>query len=72
MAKMTFKKALENSKKEQPDWGTYIHICRVLQESGCKRPEITTIFNKYMPKEEFNKSERVELIDYLVMISKPE
>lgn len=72
MAKMTFIKALEMSKDKQPGWGTYIHFCKVLQESGCKRAEILKLFNKYMPEDEYDKSEKTELIDYLVKISQPE
>lgn len=72
MAKLTFKQALERSQKDNPSWGMYIHICNVLQESGCKRAEILKLFNKYMPKDEYDKPEKGELIDYLVLISKPE
>lgn len=72
MARMTFKKALEISIDKQPGWGMYIHLCSILQESDCSRREILAIFNKYMPKEEYVSAEKTELIDYLVLISKPE
>lgn len=68
---MTFKAALEREQERNPNVGMYIHLCHILQESGCKRPEILKIFNKYMPKDEYLKSERKELIDYLVKISTP-
>ena len=68
---MTFKAALEREKEKNPDVGMYIHLCYILQESGCKRPEILKIFNKYMPKDEFFPEERKELIDYLVKIASP-
>ena len=55
---MTFKKALEREQEKNPNVGMYIHLCHILQESGCKRAEILKIFNKYMPKEEFEKNER--------------
>lgn len=70
MAKKTFQSALEDSKKLQPGWGTYIHFCKVLGESGHSRTEITKLFNKYMPEGEYLKEEKVQLIDYLVQISK--
>lgn len=71
MAKLTFKKAFEMSKDKNPGWGTYIHICNILQESGCKRTEILKIFNQYMPKDEYDKPEKGEYIDNLVKISNP-
>ncbi len=64
-----FKEALQESLKDEPGWGTYIHFCRVLSESGVKRTEITRLFNKFMPKEEYDKEEKRELIDYLVKIA---
>ena len=69
---MTFKQALDRELDKNPCTGMYIHLCHILQESSCKRAEILKIFNKYMPKDEFDKSERGEMIDYLVKISKPD
>lgn len=68
---MTFKQALTKSIDEHPEWGMYIHLCKVLQESGAKKPEIMRHFTKYMPKDEFDRSERGELVDYLVKIADP-
>lgn len=65
-----FVELLNKSIAEQPDMGTYIHLCRVLQESGCSRREIISLFNSYMPEEEYDKPEKGELIDYLVSIAK--
>ncbi len=67
---MTFKQALDKSLEKNPGWGMYIHLCSVLQESGASRNEIIKYFNKYMPKDEFEKSETKELVDYLVKIAK--
>jgi hypothetical protein len=68
---ITFKQALEKEKLLHPEYNSYIHICRVLQESGASRTEITKLFNKYMPEDEYDKPEKGELIDYLVLIAKP-
>lgn len=68
---MTFKQALDKSIEKNPSWGMYIHLCNVLQESGASRTECRNYFTKYMPKDEFLKSEVNEMIDYLFTISKP-
>lgn len=67
---MTFKQALDKSIEKNPCWGMYIHLCDILQESGASRNEILKHFNKYMPEDEYDKEEKKELIDYLVLISK--
>ncbi len=69
MAK-TFKQALDEELMRHPELGNYINICRVLQESGASRNECIKLFNKYMPDSEYDDSEKKELIDYLVNISK--
>lgn len=66
----TFKNFLEESKQTNPEYGTYIHFCKVLQESGMSREEIEPLFDEHMPKEEYDKKEKGELIDYLVNIAK--
>ncbi len=64
-----FKEALQESIKDKPEWGTYIHFCIILSESGVKKTEITKLFNKFMPKDEYDRSEKGELIDYLIKIA---
>lgn len=68
--KMTFKQAFDKSVEKNPGWGTYIHLCDILQESGSSRNEILKIWNKYMPEDEFFPNEKTEMVDYLVLISK--
>lgn len=70
MVKNTFKQFMDKSIAEKPEWGIYIHLCRVLQASTASRQEITEIFNKYMAKDKFLKSEKKELINYLLILSK--
>ena len=65
-----FEKFLLKSKEENPSWVTYIHLCRILQESGISKAEILKIFNEFMPKDEYDEKEKVELLDYLLKISK--
>lgn len=67
---MTFKQALDKSIEKNPCWGMYIHLCDILQEYGASRNEILKHFNKYMPEDEYDKEEKKELIDYLILISK--
>jgi hypothetical protein len=69
MTKKKFKDFLDESIVDKPEWGTYIHFCRVLGESQSSRSEITKLFNKYMPEDEYDKPEKVELIDYLYKIA---
>lgn len=61
---------VELSRETQPLWGTYIHICRSVRGSGASRQEILNLFNKLMGEDEYDKSEKKELIDYLVIQSK--
>lgn len=68
---MTFKQALDRELEKNPNVGMYIHLCHILQESDSTRAECLKIFNKYMPKEDFLKGERGEMVDYLFKISKP-
>lgn len=70
MSAKTFKLALKEEKELHPEWGTYISMCRVLQESGCSRQEVTKLFNDFLPKQEYDIEEKEELIDYLVKIAK--
>lgn len=70
MSVKTFKMALGEEMNRHPEWGIYIAMCNVLTESGCSETEIAKIFDTCMPKEEYMKSERKELLSYLVKIAK--
>lgn len=70
MSAKTFKLALKEEQELHPEWGTYIAMCRVLQESGCNRQEVTKLFNLSMTKDDYDIEEKDELIDYLVKIAK--
>lgn len=48
-----------------PELGTYIHLCRAVRGTGTKRAQLFKLFNQLMPEEEYDKSEKVELVDYL-------
>lgn len=66
---MTFEEAFEKSKKEKPGLGTYLHLCNVLGESGASMNEVTKHFDDTMGRDEYLKSERRELLDYLFKIA---
>lgn len=70
MSVKTFKMALSEEMDRHPEWGTYIAMCNVLTESGCSKTEIEKIFDTCMPKDEYMKSERKELVSYLIKIAK--
>lgn len=66
----TFEEMMDDSIKKEPLWGTYLHLCSCIQESGMEREEIESWFKKYMVvKEDYDRSEKNELIDYLLKIS---
>lgn len=52
-----------------PEWGTYIHICRAVRGTNTSRQQILNLFNKMMPQDEYDKPDKKELIDYLVLQS---
>lgn len=53
--------------KEHPELGAYINLCYTIHHSGASRQELTKAFNELIPKDEYDKSEKKELIDYLVL-----
>lgn len=63
-------KLIEISKELHPSWGMYVNICNVVKQSKLERSSLLKIFNKVMPKEEFEMDERGELIDYLEVIAR--
>lgn len=52
--------------KEHPEYGAYINMCYTIHHSGADRKEITKAFNELIPKDEYDKEDKKELIDYLV------
>lgn len=69
MAAKTFEQALNESKEDNPSWGTYIHLCTVFCESGASRNEVKKAFKYYMPEDEYDKHETDEMVDYLFKIA---
>ena len=65
----TFKVFLQESIEKEPHLGTYIHFCKVLSGSGASMTEITRLFNKYMPEDEYDKPEKKELLDFLYRVA---
>ena len=52
-----------------PELGTFIHICRSVRESGLTRRQILKLFNEFMADCEYDKEDKGELVDYLVLQS---
>lgn len=66
----TFKQAFDESIILNPNWGKYIHLCRVLSESGASLSEINIIFNEYMIKGyDYDTHEKVRLLQYLCKVA---
>lgn len=53
-----------------PKNGTYIHICRAIRGSELSRRQIYKLFNEFMGEEEYDRDDKVALIDYLEKQSK--
>lgn len=66
---MTFKEAFEKNKLLEPDTPTYILMCKTLQESGAEYDEIKEHFESVMTPEDYDLSEKEELLNYLVVVS---
>lgn len=60
-----YSQKLQRSITEQPEAAMYILLCGVFKSSGANKTEITRLFREYMPKDDFDKEEQKELIDYL-------
>lgn len=52
-----------------PENGTYIHLCYAIRNSNTSRRNILKLFNEFMGEEEYDSSDKSELIDYLVLQS---
>ena len=57
------------SASTNPELGTYIHICRSIRDSNLPRRNILKLFNEFMADYEYEKDEKGELVDYLVLQS---
>ena len=53
-----------------PELGAYINLCYTIHYSGASRRDILKAFNELIPKEEYDKEEKKELVDYLVLKAK--
>ncbi len=62
----TLKDWFKERNDAHPELGAYINMCYTLHHSGAGRREITKAFNECIPKEEYDKEEKRELIDYLL------
>lgn len=61
------KNLVKLSQEAHPEWGTYLHICRAVRGTGTSRQQILSLFNKMMPEDEYDKPDKKELIEYLVL-----
>lgn len=68
----TLKDFFIERENEYPELGSYINLCYTIHYSGANRQEITKAFNELIPKDEYDKGEKKELIDYLVLKAKDE
>ena len=62
-------RSIERSYKKitnkNPNLGTYLCLAQVVKNSKYSRKSLVKAFKKFMPKDEYAKSEQKELIDYL-------
>lgn len=63
------KKKFLLSKEVNPNLGDYIHLCRAVKNTGTDRATIMRLFNAVVSKDDYDKSEKGELIEYLVVQS---
>lgn len=57
------------SQEKNPELGMYVHICKVINKSKLPRKDLLKVFNKMMKQDEYDRSERIELINYLETIA---
>lgn len=62
---MTFYEAFKKEKEREPNYGTYITLCKVLQESEATYEECEKYFTEMMGKDEYDKADKKQMIDYL-------
>ena len=58
-------KIFKNEQEKHPELGSYIILCSIIRGSKLERIDIRKLFNKLVPKDEYDTSEKFELIDYL-------
>lgn len=59
-------------KKEEakyPFHGSFIHLVKAVRGQCFSRQSLLKAFNNLIPKEEYNRSEKKELIDFLELIT---
>ncbi len=62
----TLKEWFTEQNNKHPELGAYINLCYTIHHSGADKKELTKAFNELIPKDEYDKEEKKELIDYLV------
>jgi hypothetical protein len=56
-------------RKKHPDEPAYISLCYILEGSGEDSADIFEIFDEYMPRDSFYKTERETMVLYLIDIA---
>ena len=64
-----YKKLFSNLQEKEPAVGSYIHLCVILKGSNESKRMISKLFDSLIPKNDFLKSEKIELIDYLCKVA---
>ncbi len=65
MKSKTLKDFFLERNAEHPELGAYINLCFTIHHSGASRQELAKAFRELIPKDEYDKLESKELIDYL-------
>jgi len=61
----SIKARFKKEEKKYPFHGAYIHLIKAVRNQKFSRKRISKSFNELMPKEEYNKNEKKELVDFL-------
>lgn len=60
------KKDFEELKSKLPDWGDYVILLTVVKGKKYSKTILEKSFNSLVSKEQYDKSEKIDYIDYLV------
>lgn len=64
--------SFNKEKEKRPNLGSYILLCYSVVNKNYSRPVIASAFNKLVEKDEYDKSEKREYVEYLCKITKRE
>lgn len=64
------KKEFNFKKEQEPDLGSYIVLCYVIKSKGYSDSVLKKALTLLVPKDEYETSEKVSLINYLIKITK--